>query len=457
MKMPPARLTKMNLLSQSRISFLGSVRQSTPPRILELSEVLTDIKNGKWKDEITEIRSLRDSDPKRATAPKKALPALMFSGEFSGLGEASFKKHSGIICFDFDNLGGDELIAFKCSLKTLPCAYAFFTSPSGNGLKVLVHVKADNPEEHKRAWETAAKQLQALTTVKVDEAPKNISSKCFVSYDPDLWINTNKLHCIYPMPPTPTPLISENSVYSGDSIYSEYSEHSTSHYPSVADIASRLLAELDERPFRSHSTTPNSDNSELLDRWQIRDGAARELEKFPQALKLKWQNYLETRRVERGHRYKFLLSVIPALHTAISSDQIERLLMIHYDLNVGIWRATRSEHQKEIKQMLSGIESKYSESLQDTEKQAYSSLPRERERSAFRIIRDLCKKEGWCFLSCQQLGERTGIGNQQANRVLKGLQGERFITKLQTGQMRQKGKKPLAAMFRYTANNMIHV
>ena len=455
--MPPARLTKMNL-SQSRISFLGNIRQSAPPRIFELSEILADIKNGKWKDKITEIRSLRASDPKRATELKKALPALMLSGEFSGLGEASLKKHSGIICFDFDKLGEEELKAFKRSLKALACVYAFFISPSGNGLKVLVHVKADDPEEHKLAWETAAEQLQSLTKVKADEAPKNISSKCFVSYDPELWINPDEPHCISPTPPPHNPLISVNSVYSEDSVYSGYSEHSTSHHPSVADIASSLLAELDEQyPPESISTTPNSANPESIDRWQIRDAAERELEKLPAALKLKWKNYLETRRVERGHRYKFLLSVIPALHTAISSDQIERLLMIHYNLNVGIWRATRSEHQKEIQQMLSSIESKYRESLQDTEKEAYSSLRRERERSAFRIIRDLCKKDGSCFLSCQQLGQRTGIRNQQAKRVLNGLQGERFITKLQTGQMRQKGKKPLAAMFRYTANSTIHV
>ena len=445
----------MNLINQSKISFLGNVRQSAPPRILELFEVLTDIKNGKWKDEITEIRLLRVSEPEKATELKKALPAAMFSGQFSGLGADTFTEHSGIICFDFDDVGGDELIAFTRSLKTLSCVYAFFVSPSGDGVKVLVHAKADSPEEHKLSWEKAATQLQALTKAPVDESPKNVSSKCFVSYDPDLWINPNNPHCIYPTPPT-NPLISVDSVYSVDSVCSGYSEHSTSHHPSVADIASGLLAELEEHPPKSISTTPNSANPESVDRWKIRDAAERELDKLPAALTFIWKNYLETRKVAKGHRYKFLLSVIPALHTALFSDHVERLLMIHYDLSIGVWRATRSEHLKEIQQMLSSIESKYRESLQDAEKQAYSSLPnRERERAAFRIIRDLSKKEGWCFLSCQNLGERTGIRNEQARRVFLALEGEGFITKLKTGQMREKGKKAEATTWEYTANSTI--
>ena len=96
----------MSLPNQSRISFLGNVRHKTRPHILELSEVLANIKKGEWEDEITKIRSLGGSDPKKAKALKKELPAIMFSGEFSGSDEASFSKHSGIICFDFDNLGG---------------------------------------------------------------------------------------------------------------------------------------------------------------------------------------------------------------------------------------------------------------------------------------------------------------------------------------------------------------
>ena len=414
MQRSPTRLTQMSLSKQSRISLLNSVSQKAHPKILRPIDVLEDIRDGKWENEITKIRGLAKSDPEKASRLKKELPAVMFSGKFSGSGAKTIQEHSGLVCFDFDKLEGGEINALRCSLKTLPCVYAFFLSPRGNGLKVLIHAKADDAEEHKNCWGIAAEKLQAVCKVEVDPAPKNIASKCFVSFDPDLWVNTKELHCIFPISPTLQPLISG---------YSECSECSISHKA----------------------------NSQ----WEQLEEAEKRLDALPKAKRNTWDKYIVNRRVAGGHRYEFLLKLLHHLYGILPPEGIISMLMLHYDLNCGIWSTSRDDHELEIRGLLDDWRGKYIQQLEENERKAYLAIPDTNHQFSFRLCRSLAGESQEFYLSCNQLGERIGIHMNQASRILRKLEATGNIKRKQTGNIWQKGNRPLATQFHYTANGRI--
>jgi len=65
-----------------------------------------------------------------------------------------------------------------------PYVYACFVSPSGDGVKVIVKVSSKNHGAHFKAL---AKEHPAI-----DGSGKDIARSCFVSYDPEIYVNE---HC----------------------------------------------------------------------------------------------------------------------------------------------------------------------------------------------------------------------------------------------------------------------
>ncbi len=61
-----------------------------------------------------------------------------------------------------------------------------FTSPSGNGLKVVIRTPESNKFEHKRRFEA---YKEYINSDYFDVANSNVSRVCFESYDPDAYLN----------------------------------------------------------------------------------------------------------------------------------------------------------------------------------------------------------------------------------------------------------------------------
>jgi hypothetical protein len=64
-------------------------------------------------------------------------------------------------------------------------SYCVFISPSGDGLKVLVRVPKD-PMNHKKYFNSLQKYYNCE---QFDVTSKNISSVCYESYDPEIYVN----------------------------------------------------------------------------------------------------------------------------------------------------------------------------------------------------------------------------------------------------------------------------
>jgi hypothetical protein len=133
-------------------------------------------------------------------AVSSRLWAFTPAGVFAKRGNAHLTEASGLVHFDFDNLA--DLAAAKARLIAEPWTLYTFVSPSGDGLKVAVWADGIvDDRSYKHAWSTALDYFTKYfpdLAVANDKACKDIARLCFVSHDPDLYMNPNAL--LYAVP-----------------------------------------------------------------------------------------------------------------------------------------------------------------------------------------------------------------------------------------------------------------
>lgn len=153
--------------------------------IRSVDEILGRVKEGKSKDLVEAIRL--EEDKEKRNRLKKELPSICFSGEFSSRSDKSLKKHSGLICLDFDGFPDEETLAdYRNKIEEDEYTFAVFTSPSGNGLKVLFKIPECDALEHKEYFEAIESYFSCEY---FDVACSNVSRVCYESYDPEIYIN----------------------------------------------------------------------------------------------------------------------------------------------------------------------------------------------------------------------------------------------------------------------------
>lgn len=150
--------------------------------------VLDRIKEGKSLGLLNQIRLEKDHD-KRAEL-KQGLPSICFSGTFRQRSDAGIVKHSGLICLDFDKFPDEkEMSLWRSKLSTNEYTYCLFTSPSGDGLKILVKIPPEK-ENHKGYFDALKEYFDCKY---FDISCSNISRVCYESYDPNIYVNEQAL------------------------------------------------------------------------------------------------------------------------------------------------------------------------------------------------------------------------------------------------------------------------
>lgn len=175
----------------SSVTFFSGFNKTVEDKALIIA--LTDIKDGKYEADILNIRSLIASgDSQKADALKKQLPAFTPSATFNNGRKAEFINiYSKYIHLDFDKLTSEQLnLAFSIIIQ-IPYTFACFRSPSGHGLKVFVQVNSD-AQHHALAYAQVQEFYEKATKLTSDHKCKDITRLCFVSFDPDTFINVSR-------------------------------------------------------------------------------------------------------------------------------------------------------------------------------------------------------------------------------------------------------------------------
>jgi hypothetical protein len=188
---------------------------------IDVALVLNAIRTGGKKlcDQIGQIRSTfaaevaftRGNLQKAKVAVeqlKKALPGVTWSGRFSYRASGKLLQHSGLFCADLDLLG-KELLRIGGQLKASPHLFALFLSPTVYGLKAIFRVPADGAK-HAASFRAVEAHVKQLTGVQIDESCKDAARLCFLSYDPQIYVNENAIE-LEPLPEKEKPNPAFNS------------------------------------------------------------------------------------------------------------------------------------------------------------------------------------------------------------------------------------------------------
>ena len=152
--------------------------------------ILQDIKNGKYESEINSIRyAMQSGKEKQADELKSELLGFTTSGTFDKQRKAEFlKNYSQTINLDFDHIPLEELESLVAKINDCKFTLASFISPRGEGIKVFIKINS-NAEKHAIAYNQVANFYKTLTGFDFDPKCKDITRLCFVSYDPNAFIN----------------------------------------------------------------------------------------------------------------------------------------------------------------------------------------------------------------------------------------------------------------------------
>ena len=177
-----------------KVTFFENTKTVGSPHFVQLDAVLQAIKNGKYRDKIESIRNARDEET--ASKYKSILPCVLYAGEFSKpftkpsengdyityREDRCLTTHSGFVPIDMDNI--DDINEKKEELINNPYIYALWTSSSGKGLHGLI--KIGDVNKHKEHYKAILEAIPGL-----DPTSRNPSRVLYVSYDPDIYINTS--------------------------------------------------------------------------------------------------------------------------------------------------------------------------------------------------------------------------------------------------------------------------
>ena len=170
-----------------KINFLKSVK-ALQFKKAEVQKVLQQIQKGHWKKQINDIRyHVKNGNKNEAVKIKSNLPCMTISATFKERRKKDYlESYTGLLHLDYDKLENAEEV--KTNLISIPYTYSAFISPSGNGVKVLVKSDSDI-NSHTNAFNNLKGYYDKIVSVESDSSVKDITRLCYMSYDPDLYLN----------------------------------------------------------------------------------------------------------------------------------------------------------------------------------------------------------------------------------------------------------------------------
>lgn len=177
-------------INEIRISYGEKVTNNKLKQIT-FSKVVEQIRSNKWEDKVKQLQQL--SDKKQKQEFKKTNFPYFNMGQFESNKRSKFNLQSSQhFLYDYDSLTEKSLADLKENLKSDNRVFCFFTSPSGNGLKVIY--KLDSPITDHTKFTDVYKHYAKIFKVDLGANPDKTSDAgrpCYLSCDPDIYVNDN--------------------------------------------------------------------------------------------------------------------------------------------------------------------------------------------------------------------------------------------------------------------------
>ena len=392
-----------------RVSFFQNLRTRGEHRFI--GDILQQIRAGKYAGQIARLRA--EQDPAKAAKLKKALPAFTASCTTNGghkLTDA--RAHSGLLQGDIDKIGGEKAELLREALRKEPCVFAAWISPSGDGLKLLIRVEADLGS-HAASFATAKKHFLDCYQIELDSHCKDVSRLCFVSHDPQLWINENA---------------------------------------QVLEIADSNLNELP--PLNSSTTNTTSKTTTTSTQQTPLESATEKGKIVPPNQRTLYHNLCARRLsdVEPGTRNAWLCELLPLWNSALSETVAMEFAGYFWEEHRHIFTDTKRQHLAEARALYRGTGASYHQTLSAAQRAVFDTLTAD-QADAFRICQHLSKLNpetpDTFFLSGDELAKRLGAVGMKGTRLLQELVARGVLSIQTKGTRRKPGEAGKATVFRF--------
>ncbi|MGO2357349.1 MAG: DUF3987 domain-containing protein [Mesonia sp.] len=158
----------------------------------DVTEILKGIKLEGLKEQIDEMRAyLGKGNTEMYDRLKNKLPAFTTSGTFKNRRvKKDINQYSKMLILDIDKVTKEQLEILIYKTRLASYTYASFISPSGLGLKIIVKISSEL-EYHSIAYQQVVDYYEKALEVQLDLKNKDYTRLCFISSDPDIYINEN--------------------------------------------------------------------------------------------------------------------------------------------------------------------------------------------------------------------------------------------------------------------------
>jgi hypothetical protein len=162
-----------------------------PKSCLPLLSILNQIKSGKYKREVENLRKYYEADiGTEYDQQQKIIPQFSVAGNFR-MEEEQLKmiSYSGNLLLEIPYLNMRDLKIVKMLLANDPCVMTCFEDALGNGLVFIVRSNGI-PEEHQLMFRLAVRYYKNLTGIaRFSSEGKSLIHTCMVSVDEHTYIS----------------------------------------------------------------------------------------------------------------------------------------------------------------------------------------------------------------------------------------------------------------------------
>lgn len=184
---------------REQITLFDRITDVNHPKTYNIHDILDLVKSGSYLGTQQTVAAIRRAKDKREMdALKLSLPAIIWNGVFDHKHKSGCRVYSSFTALDFDHINPEEMDSLKTQLRAESCVYAYFVTPSGNGLKAIILHDNYLPAKHGDLY---GQLLRKFTTARPDTSTQDLARGNYMSYDPDLWINSGAIP--YHFIPTP--------------------------------------------------------------------------------------------------------------------------------------------------------------------------------------------------------------------------------------------------------------
>jgi len=206
---PPSDSLDSQIKDINTFSFYNNpITNKHPLKTSTLLEVYKLIKGGKYFEITNQVRVFTQRK-ERNEYKCEHLPYVTFCGEFTKREDSKLISPSNLFCIDFDHLGVNlNEIKIRLINDTKLNPLLIFTSPSGDGLKVVIGINYSEIASHNKnrvtgiVWQVVnqyfLQNYSDLITPDekdnfIDPACKNLSRACFLCHDAEAYYNENRI------------------------------------------------------------------------------------------------------------------------------------------------------------------------------------------------------------------------------------------------------------------------